>query len=363
MATRSALLIKATVFTITLLFSQSAIAQLTAPIGYLSALSPDSRERTMPGHSVLSSLIITSDSVGGFTGSAENKRLLKYLKDLGVPEQQYNYQSNKKFYYHLANVFARLRLYPLAMKCFFKAARLNRIDIDSLHLSDAGLNNSPNRSFGLSSIDDSIVDTKVEALKIKAKIRRSKRTDFQQIISNFNDGKTAVAYALLFHVKQPAPGKRKIFVGVNTGHTFITLIKYNSDATYASASFGFYPDKDHLLSASPIFPTTSAIFKDDSGHLWDEVLGKFISKRKFERILELTRNFEGMAYNLNRQNCTDFGLQAADLAGIHIGDTFGKWPLGRGNNPARTGQSILMGKVINDAAVDEEIFIDDTVLH
>lgn len=358
MAIRLTLLLKATVFTLTLFFSQAAIAQIAEHTGYLYALSPDSGKRPIVIHPVLPIAVSAAERE---TGSRENTRLLKYLKDLGIPDQQYKYQSNKKVYYHLANVFARLKLYPLAMKCFFKAVRSNRTDIDSLHLPDTGLNNLSDENFSFSSKDDAIVDSGSQVLNTKPKAIKSKRTSYQQIISNFNDGKTAIAYALLFHVKQPAPGKRKIFVGVNTGHTFITLIKYNSDSTYASASFGFYPDKEHLLSASPIFPTTPATFKDDSRHLWDEVLGKFISKRKFDRILGLTRNFEGMEYNLNRQNCTDFGLQAAGLAGIHIVDTIGKWPLGRGNNPAVTGQSILMGKVIDDGGFIEQIFMDDTV--
>lgn len=362
MTTRSVLLLKALVFTAILLFSRPAAAQLSIPGKYFSALSTDSYKRTKLNNTDLSVSNPITDSIGEARSSREHEKMLIYLKNLGIPDQQYKYQSNKKFYYHLANVFARLRLYPIAMKCFFKAIRINNISADSLSLPVAGLSNSPYGSFSFSSKDDSIVDKKALILKTKPSHKKSKRTNFQQIISNFNDGKNAMAYALLFHVKQPAPGKRKIFVWVNTGHTFITLIKYNTDSTYASASFGFYPDKDHLLSASPIFPTSSSTFKDDATHLWDEVLGKFISKRKFERILQLTRDFEGMEYNLNRQNCTDFGLQAASLAGIHIADTFGKWPLGRGNNPAITGQSILMGKVIREGDVkDELIFMDDTL--
>lgn len=361
MAIRLALLLKATVFTVTIFFNQAAIAQIAEHTGYLYALSPDSNKRSIAVHPVLPGPAVAVNAVEREAGSGENTRLLKYLKDLGIPDQQYKYQSNRKVYYHLANVFARLKLYPLAMKCFFKAVGTNRISTDSLHMSAEGLNNLSDESFSFSSKDDSIVNSRSQIVKTKPRTIKSKRTSYQQIISNFNDGKTAIAYALLFHVKQPAPGKRKIFVWVNTGHTFITLIKYNSDSTYVSASFGFYPDKEHLLSASPIFPATPATFKDDSGHLWDEVLGKFISKRKFERILGLTRNFEGMEYNLNQQNCTDFGLQAAGLAGIHIADTIGKWPLGKGNNPAVTGQSILMGKVIDDGGGGEQIFIDDTV--
>jgi len=361
MASRTALFLKTAVFAITLSFSQFSFAQVFAHRSYLSAVSTDPRLASVTSQSSASKSESAIDSATSINISREQGRLSNYMKDLGIPEQQYEYKSRKKFYYHLANAFARLRLYPLAMKCFFKAVRANA-EIDSLSLSADSIRDLQSGSLELSSRDDSVVGTKALALKNKKKDKKSRRTSFHQIAGNFNDGKKAVAYALLFHVKQPAPGKRKIFVWVNTGHTFITLIKYNSDSTYASASFGFYPDKDQMLSATPIAPTTSATFKDDAGHLWDEVLGKFISKRNFENILELTQKFEGMTYNLNKQNCTDFGLQAASLAGIHIADTSGKWPLGRGNNPAVTGQSILKGMVKNgDNTHTREIFVDQTV--
>jgi len=361
MATRTALFLKTAVFAITLLFSQFSFAQVFAHRGYLSAVSANPHAVLITPHLTASKSETTVDSAAVINISREQGRLSNYMKDLGIPDQQYEYKSRKKFYYHLANAFARLRLYPLAMKCFFKAVRSNA-EIDSLSLHTYGQSDLENSGLELSTRDDSAVGTKALALKNKKKDKKSMRTSFQQIAGNFNDGKTAVAYALLFHVKQPAPGKRKIFVWVNTGHTFITLIKYNSDSTYASASFGFYPDKEQMLSATPIAPTTSATFKDDAGHLWDEVLGKFISKRNFENILELTQKFEGMTYNLNKQNCTDFGLQAASLAGIHITDTSGKWPLGKGNNPAVTGQSILKGMVKNaDSIQKREIFVDQTV--
>jgi hypothetical protein len=315
-----------------------------------------------------------TDSLAALNMIKEQNRLLNYLKDLGVTDQKT--KTNKKFYYHMANVFARLKLYPLAMKCFFKAARINDRRLDSAYLSrernDQQSDLMPEKlkyaSLEVNTRDDTIV--KKAALLLKSQTGRKRRerikksiaTSFPRILGNFNDGKRAVAYAMLFHVKQPAPGKRKIFVGVNTGHTFITLIKYNADSTYVSTSFGFYPDKDQLLSATPFAPTTSATFKDDTGHLWDEVLGKFISKRNFENILQLTQKFEGMTYNLNKQNCTDFGLQAAAIVGIYIKDTYGKWPMGRGNNPALTGQSILKGKVTNVAPeTGEELFVNQLV--
>jgi hypothetical protein len=279
------------------------------------------------------------------SNTRDKKRLLTYLKQLNVPEDVDRYQSRQKFYYHLANVFAHLRLYPLAMKCFLKTQVKDQIPQplqDSLQQTDAVLLNSDN--LNPNTKDDSVVEKRVLSPDNNIGEKKSKEIACNNILNIFNDGKTAVAYAMLFHVKQPMRGKRKIFVWANTGHTFITLIKYNSDSTFVSASFGFYPHKDGLLSATPLVPSSTSTFKDDSGHIWDEVLGKFISRRRFDKILYLTKNYADMKYHLSNNNCTDFGIHAAEIAGISVTNTKGKWPLGSGNNPAITGQSIIEGK-------------------
>lgn len=257
-----------------------------------------------------------------------------YLKGIEAADVNYN-QARVRHLYKLANLFTKLRLYPLAMKCFFKTIQL---DADSISTGD----------LPITSVDDSALEKQVNLLGPDTnKNVRSKAISCDRIINTFNDGKAAIAFALIFHVKQPVRGKPKIFKFANTGHTFITLIKYNSDSTYASISFGFYPKKDNLLSATPILPSTSSTFKDDSEHAWDEVVGKFISKRRFVKILALTEQYNNVAYHLSKNNCTDFGLKAAALAGLDIRDTKGSWPLGSGNNPAITGQSILGGKFDN----------------
>ena len=292
----------------------------------------------------------------------EKRKLMAYLKELNVPDDLDHYQSHQKLYYHLANVFARLKLYPLAMKCFLKSQvnyqPINSIVPDTLLPADTTM---PNVDY-LSAKDDSVVNNQAIITNSQPVEKASKNIGFERICSAFNDGKMAVAYAMLFHVKQPVPGKRKIFHWVNTGHTFITLIKYNSDSTFVSASFGFYPQKDQLLSATPLDPSTSSTFKDDANHKWDEVLGKFISRRRFDKILSLTRDYAGMEYHLNNNNCTDFGINAATIAGIKITETSGKWPLGSGNNPAVTGQSILLGKFSNIGQGNfNGLFMDSTV--
>ena len=108
------------------------------------------------------------------------------------------------------------------------------------------------------------------------------------------------------------------------------------------------------MSATPLIPSTTSVFKDDTQHEWDEVVGKFISKRKFEKIIRLVKEYRCKKYNLNSNNCTDFGLDIAAIAGIKIKETVSSWPLGKGNNPANAGQSIREGKIKDEDKDDKD---------
>lgn len=219
----------------------------------------------------------------------------------------------------LARVSARMRLYPIAMRCYFNS----RHDDDGLPADSVWY-----RERTLSPSQPIPADT---------------------ICAAFRDGKEATAFALLVHVQQPSPGRRRIFVRLgNVGHTFITLIKYNKDNSIVCRSFGFYPRKTHRLSATPVAPSAPGMVKDDGRHDWNEIAGKFITVRQFHRIIKVLRSYGNTLYNLNDNNCTDFGLSIAQIGGIDIRNTRGRWPLGGGNNPACAGQSILEGTVAMD---------------
>eukprot|EP01037_Dinobryon_pediforme_P008789 gene8789-8880_t len=303
----------------------------------------------------------------GFSNFRERKQLMAYLQQLSVDENTAYNQTKIKRLYRLARFFTRLRLYPLAMKCFFKTIAVTNAGnadttLNPVQATDSAVNYADAGYLNVDAKDDSVVEKQINLLKTSGdKAEKSKPIGYEQIVNTFNDGKKAVAYALIFHVKQPVRGKRKIFVWSNTGHTFITLIKYNSDSTYASISFGFYPKKDNILSATPIIPLTSSVFKNDSGHDWDEVLGKFISKRRFDKILLLAKEYNHFQYHLSKNNCTDFGLRAASVGGLNIWDTSGSWPLGSGNNPGVTGQSIINGKFKNAETGDNHHLLVDVI--
>ncbi|TWR28944.1 hypothetical protein FPZ43_11820 [Mucilaginibacter pallidiroseus] len=280
------------------------------------------------------------------TKKEQRVQLMEYLKQLDMEDNLNANQANRKLMFRFASLFTRLKMYPLAMKCFFKTIKKDRDKAIKQQTDNNSLDNNPVDNIDdlpINYKDDSLITVQTQLVKNE----KSKMTTYQRIAGTFNDNKPAIAYAMLFHVKQPVPGKRKIFSFSNTGHTFITLIKYNADSTYVTCSFGFYPKKDQPLAATPVAPSSPSQLKDDSGHLWDEVVGKFISQRKFERILSLTKKYGDLEYHLSKNNCTDFSLQAASLAGISITETSGKWPLGSGNNPGVTGQALIGGKFSN----------------
>ncbi len=45
-------------------------------------------------------------------------------------------------------------------------------------------------------------------------------------------------------------------------------------------------------------------------------------------------------YNLNSNNCTDFGISIGNSIGLNLTDTSGSWPGGSGSNPGNFGQDL-----------------------
>jgi hypothetical protein len=334
----------------------------TAASGYTHAGSGNTRHLTGKYDSLLPERNYESIHAGLFLDvlDAENnfrqsgnmqKTMMKLLHIAGMKKIIRNNTLGTRILLDIANISTRLKMYPLAMKCYNQAIRIKRgkgvyactdvqyaVDITSdLRLIVA----------------DSLEITGHHAVCMASSLPILSR-DIQE---SFQDGKRAAAYAIILHVKQPVSGKRKAFCHINNvGHTFITLVKLNDDNSSVTQSFGFYPAKKYFLSATPVRPGDQSVIKDDALHTWDETVAKFISKEKFNRILANLEKFSHARYNLNRNNCTDFGLSEALIAGIDIQETSGKWPLGKGNNPANTGQSLLEMKFENKDSEFPEIF-------
>jgi hypothetical protein len=310
-------------------------------------------------------LLTISDA---YIAYGNNKKAFSYLiRSLKAKDDFDDDIAVAHIYYNLAIVLSRLKQYPAALKCFYKTGyvyqqtnfkskrkQISAIDT-SASLSRAELygnavvnENAASIIFSDSLVDGSLLSIDTTKLINNPLLEDSPSTDYENLLDAFYDDKPAFAYAVMLHIKQPISGRSDVFTRISkVGHTFITLIKFNIDSTVVSKSFGFYPLKDNILSATPLLPSTNSEIKNDSLHDWDETIGKFITAQKFEQILDFVDEASPKRYNLNKNNCTDFGLHIANMAGITITTTRSNWPLGKGNNPATTGQSILKGKFIN----------------
>ncbi len=260
--------------------------------------------------------------------------------------------------YKLAGVAARMRLYPLAMRLFLhtlvghKAKTADGPDFADYNSAEFSLTGERE----LSAVQQEVL----RANLLPRDVKISPKSKPETILRQLQQDSAAARYAILIQVKQPEHGKRRIFKGLgNVGHTFITLIRYNSDNSLSGCSFGLYPKKNYPLAGSPFFPVTPPLFRDDSKHDWDELVGKFISKRRFIAICNALIAYEARRYNLNSNNCTDFALAIGTLCGISFSDTHGSWPFGgNGDNPACLGQSILAGKFTDtDTQSKENLFV------
>ncbi|QES89962.1 hypothetical protein [Rhizosphaericola mali] len=270
---------------------------------------------------------------------------------------------SNKAYYNLAVLMARYKNYPLALKYFSLASAFDDASMsnEKFHNSfDSSFLEFPTEHFSEDSVEKNaafVFGNDTILLRNKSRDVRSKTITNRKLLAPFKDDEEGLAYGIMLHLKQPEFGKRKQFGLINNvGHMFITLVKFEPNGKSVSRTFGFYPDKDNFLSATPLMPGTSSTFKNDSLHLWDETVGKFISYKQFKLIIKMVRQYSRKKYHLNKNNCTDFGLCIAAISGIEIQDTKGTWPLGHGNDPGDTGQSILEGKVTN-AENSSKLFI------
>jgi hypothetical protein len=295
-----------------------------------------------------------------------NNAFLQLEHTLKTTASFLNDQDLAHLYYNLAIVFARQKKYAAAMKCFYKTGYVYQqtffkrkrrhfftVDTSATLVAEPSANSLLINQAVLNIFSDSLIDADIFNVDTAVMINNpvleeSPDIDYATILNTLDDGKEAVGYSILLHIKQPIPGKKNIFVRLSkVGHTFITLLKFNADSSVVSRTFGFYPQKNSYLAATPVQPSTGSVFKNDALHDWDEMIGKFISQKQFESIIAFIDKNGDKNYNLNHNNCTDIGLKIAAIANIEIEDTRGAWPLGRGNNPASTGQSILKGKFKN----------------
>ena len=162
-------------------------------------------------------------------------------------------------------------------------------------------------------------------------------TNMSQYLSPFNLSQSAV---FTIYVDQPTPNSNESWSGIPTspdvGHTFISIKQGDLRRV-----LGFYPSDGVSLDN----PSVEGAYYNDSGHHYDVALSFVINSNKLTSLINHIYNHVGSNYNLNTNNCTDFGMGSCNVAGVKLPSAFGTWGMpgigsGGGDNPGQLGQNI-----------------------
>ncbi|MDF1695725.1 MAG: hypothetical protein P1U56_07845 [Saprospiraceae bacterium] len=144
------------------------------------------------------------------------------------------------------------------------------------------------------------------------------------------------------YVDQPKQGSSDPYSGsifkpstINVGHTFVSMT-HTSGGVSNTIVYGLYPSN----GANPLDPESPRYIVDDGGHQFDIAMSYNISCGEFNDILGESLNIEGDNYNLNSNNCTDFGLNLGGVIDCCIPDSQGFWGVGSGSNPGALGEDL-----------------------
>ncbi len=156
--------------------------------------------------------------------------------------------------------------------------------------------------------------------------------DMIKYLECFDTSKSAT---ITIYADQPKKGSSDAWAatwsGAVVGHTFVSITQGANTSV-----FGFYPSTDNTSVTSP--PETSTM-GNDSGEYFDVSVSATVSGNKLAEILNYSINYPG-TYDLDNYNCSDFGIQIGNLAGLGLPDCYGSWPGGGGSNPGTLGQHL-----------------------
>ena len=144
------------------------------------------------------------------------------------------------------------------------------------------------------------------------------------------------------YIDQPLANSSDSWAGPATdpdvGHTFIAI-----EQNGIKRVLGYYPSE----GVNPFYnPSEIREWINDGGHKYDVSISKNISSSQLTQIIDEIKNYS-QTYNLNSNNCTDFGMKVAGKAGITLPSAYGSWPGGGGDNPGKLGQ-IVRNQTINN---------------
>lgn len=154
------------------------------------------------------------------------------------------------------------------------------------------------------------------------------------------------AAKVTIYVEQPIEGSRTITADI--GHTFVG-IEQDGIKRY----LGFYPDSRY---ATLLKPQKSEIH-DNSGSEYHVSISTQVTPDQLKRIINDINNFP-KTYDLNKYNCSDFGIQIGRKAGLNLPAKIGTYSqlffTFEGRNPADLGEDIREMQDTNTISIDRQ---------
>ncbi|WP_406025728.1 hypothetical protein [Winogradskyella sp.] len=150
--------------------------------------------------------------------------------------------------------------------------------------------------------------------------------DFLECFDTTEDASFTI-YAL-----EPNPGSGESNAGSAVGHAFISIVQGTNMSTY-----GFYPVSDWINPC--INSSGTSVLGNDGGQVFTASHTVNISSSQLQQILDLSSSVNNV-YDLDTYNCTDFAIDAANLAGLGFSACNGSWTCGAGSNPGALGMEI-----------------------
>lgn len=160
--------------------------------------------------------------------------------------------------------------------------------------------------------------------------------DMENYLRCFDTTKSA---QLTIYIDQPIANQSDAWTTGDgkAGHAFINLTQGN-----LTRSWGLYPSG----TAGPYSPDDPHAFGNNMNDEFDVSITITINQSSLFNIVEDARNYN-INYDLNTNNCTDYVIQTAQLAGIALPDPQSTWTNGGGSNPGAFGQAIRTMTLVN----------------
>jgi hypothetical protein len=154
--------------------------------------------------------------------------------------------------------------------------------------------------------------------------------DMSTYLECFDTSQPAI---ITIYVDQPIADNPATYSGAGViGHTFVSIEQGGN-----ISSFGFYPNSGNIYPI--VNEQANSVMGNDESHTFDVSISIEVDGTTLQDIIDSSVNFNN-TYDLNDYNCSDFGIEIANLAGINLTEADGSWPGGGGSNPGTLGQEI-----------------------